>query len=292
MRNEVIITCAITGSGDSRGKNPNVPVTPEEIAAAAVEAAKAGAAAVHVHVRDPETTLFSRDIALYEEAASLIRASGVDMILNITAGMGADYVPDPENPNVGGPGTDMLSPADRAAHIVKIKPDIATLDCGSFNYISSAYVAPISDLRQQAKIMGDAGVRVEVEIFDAGHLWQAKELINEGYLDPDSIFQLCMGVPYGIEATPTNLLALIQGLPKDVEWTSFAVGKMQLPWVPLSVACGGHVRVGLEDNIWLEKGVPATNGQLVERAKTIIEAMNVKVLGPDEARKRWKLSPR
>lgn len=290
MRNDVIITCAVTGSGDSCSKNPNVPVTPEQIAASCVEAAKAGAAVVHVHVRDIKTKQCCRDIELYKETSKLIRGSGVDVILNLTAGMGADYIPDLNNPNVGGPGTDMATPAERAAHIVEIKPDIATLDCGSFNYISSAYVAPISDLREQAKIMCDAGVRIEVEIFDGGHLWQAKELIRDGYLDKDSIFQLCMGVPYGMEATPMNLIALMQMLPEGAIWSSFAVGKDQIPWVPLSIMNGGNVRVGLEDNIWLSKGVPATNGQLVEKAVSIIETMGAKVCTPEQARKIFKIN--
>lgn len=289
MNYDVIITCAVTGSGDSKDKHPGVPVTPEEIAAAAVEAAHAGAAVAHIHVRNPETGKFSRDVKLYQEAAKLIHESGVDIILNITAGMGADFVPSDENPNVGGPGSDMISAAERVEHIELIRPEICTLDCGSMNYATSAYVATYQMLRETARRIQAAGVKPEIEAMELGHIWQAKELIKEGLIDNDPLFQLCLGIPYGAEATTENMMAMRAALPKNAMWASFGIGRMQMPMVAQAVLLGGSVRVGLEDNLYLDKGVLATNGQLVERAKEIIERMGARVLTPAEARKKLKL---
>ena len=284
MNNEVIITCAITGSGDSATKSEYVPVTPEEIAADAVRASKAGAAVIHVHVRDPKTKQFSRDIELYKETARLIRESGEDIILNITAGMGADFIPDKDNPNVGGPGTDMITPYERVRHILEIKPEISTLDCGSMNYAGSVYVASMDMLRETAKYLLDAGVKAEVECFELGHIWQAKQLIKEGVLAANSEFQLCMGVPYAAEATPMNMLAMVNALPEGANWTSFALGRMEMPWVAMCVLHGGHVRVGLEDNIYLGKGNLASNVDLINNAREIIERMGSSVASVKKAR--------
>ena len=285
MNNEVIITCCLTGSGDSALKSDKVPVTPEEIAASAVKAAQAGATVAHVHVRNPETKQWSRDVELYKETARLIRECGVDMVLNITAGMGADFVPDPENPMVGGPGSDMITPYERVRHILEIKPEVSTLDCGSMNYAGSAYIATMDMLRETSKYIMDAGVKAEVEVFELGHIWQAKQLIREGVLAPDCEFQLCMGVPYAAEANPMNMLAMVNALPAGCNWSSFALGKMQMPWVAMSVLHGGNVRVGLEDNIYLGKGHFASNEELVANAREIIERMGAKVVtDPNRAR--------
>ncbi len=285
MNNEVIITCCLTGSGDSALKSDKVPVTPEEIAASAVKAAQAGATVAHVHVRNPETKQWSRDVELYKETARLIRECGVDMVLNITAGMGADFIPDPENPMVGGPGSDMITPYERVRHILEIKPEVSTLDCGSMNYAGSAYIATMDMLRETSKYIMDAGVKAEVEVFELGHIWQAKQLIKEGVLAPDCEFQLCMGVPYAAEANPMNMLAMVNALPAGCNWSSFALGKMQMPWVAMSVLHGGNVRVGLEDNIYLGKGHFASNEELVANAREIIERMGAKVVtDPNRAR--------
>ncbi|BDF69530.1 3-keto-5-aminohexanoate cleavage protein [Oscillospiraceae bacterium] len=285
MNNEVIITCCLTGSGDSALKSDKVPVTPEEIAASAVKAAQAGATVAHVHVRNPQTKQWSRDVELYKETAKLIRECGVDMVLNITAGMGADFVPDPENPMVGGPGSDMITPYERVKHILEIKPEVSTLDCGSMNYAGSAYIATMDMLRETSKYIMDAGVKAEVEVFELGHIWQAKQLIKEGVLAPDCEFQLCMGVPYAAEANPMNMLAMVNALPAGCNWSSFALGKMQMPWVAMSVLHGGNVRVGLEDNIYLGKGHFASNEELVANAREIIERMGAKVVtDPNRAR--------
>ena len=290
MNKEVIITCALTGSGDTKDKNPNVPVTPEEIANAAAEAARAGAAVAHVHVRNLETGKFSRDLKLYEETAKLIRSSGVDIILNITAGMGADFVPSEDNPNVGGEGSDMAAVAERVAHIEKIRPEICTLDCGSMNYATTAYIATFQMLRETAKRIQAVNVKPEIECMELGHIWQAKQLISEGLISGDPLFQLCLGIPYGAEATPETMIAMRNALPKNAIWASFGISKMQMPMVAQAVLLGGNVRVGLEDNIYLDKGVLATNGMLVERAKEIIERMGARTLTPAEARKKLKLA--
>lgn len=289
MNWDVVITCAVTGSGDSSLKSSLVPVTPEEIATSAIKAAEAGAAVAHIHVRNPETKLFSRDINLYKEASKLIRESGTDVILNITAGMGADFVPNPENYNEGGPGSDMISPEERVRHIVEIKPEISTLDCGSMNYAGSAYIATMDMLRDTARRIQEVGVKPEIEAFELGHIWQAKQLIKEGLIDPDPIFQLCMGIQYGAEATTENLVAMVNALPNGSNWGSFSIGRMQMPWVAQTALMGGNVRVGLEDNIFLGKGNYATNEQLVQNAREIIERMGGRVLSPDEARAKLKL---
>ena len=248
-------------------------------------AAQAGATVAHVHVRNPETKQWSRDVELYKETARLIRECGVDMVLNITAGMGADFVPDPENPMVGGPGSDMITPYERVRHILEIKPEVSTLDCGSMNYAGSAYIATMDMLRETSKYIMDAGVKAEVEVFELGHIWQAKQLIKEGVLAPDCEFQLCMGVPYAAEANPMNMLAMVNALPAGCNWSSFALGKMQMPWVAMSVLHGGNVRVGLEDNIYLGKGHFASNEELVANAREIIERMGAKVVtDPNRAR--------
>lgn len=293
MNNEVIITCCLTGSGDSALKSDKVPVTPEEIAASAVKAAQAGATVAHVHVRNPETKQWSRDVELYKETARLIRECGVDMVLNITAGMGADFIPDTENPMVGGPGSDMITPYERVKHILEIKPEVSTLDCGSMNYAGSAYIATMDMLRETSKYIMDAGVKAEVEVFELGHIWQAKQLIKEGVLAPDCEFQLCMGVPYAAEANPMNMLAMVNALPAGCNWSSFALGKMQMPWVAMSVLHGGNVRVGLEDNIYLGKGHFASNEELVANAREIIERMGAKVVtDPNRAREIMGLGKR
>ncbi|CAA9411650.1 3-keto-5-aminohexanoate cleavage protein [uncultured Nocardioides sp.] len=291
MNRTVMITCALTGAGDTVGRSELVPVTPEQIAEAGIEAARAGAAIVHVHVRDPETGKGSRDVALYREVVERIRASDVDVIVNTTAGMGGDLVLDPQAPTTFLDGTDLVNGVERLAHVEELLPDICTLDCGSLNFGggSLVYVSTPDMLRDGAKRIQELGVRVEMEIFDTGHLWFAKELVEEGLIDSPALFQLCMGIPYGAPADPATLAAMVQQLPEGAVWASFALGPMQMPWVAQSVLLGGHVRVGLEDNLYLRKGVKATNGQLVEQARTIVEAMGAKVATPDEAREILRL---
>ncbi|MFZ4277318.1 3-keto-5-aminohexanoate cleavage protein [Streptomyces arboris] len=294
VNQDVIITCALTGAGDTVGRSPHVPVTPEQIAASAVEAAGAGAAVVHIHVRDPETGAPSRDPRLYREVVERIRETGTDVVINLTAGMGGDLVIDPEAPLKQLPSTDLVGGLERLPHVEDLLPDICTLDCGSLNFGdgSNLYVSTPDMLRTGAKRIQELGVRPELEIFDTGQLWFAKQLLAEGLLDDPTVFQLCMGIPWGAPADPGVLQAMVNMLPEGARWASFALGRMQMPWVAQSILLGGHVRVGLEDNLYLGKGVKATNGQLVERAVRITEALGSRVASPDEARQQLGLRPR
>jgi uncharacterized protein (DUF849 family) len=292
MNREVIITCALTGAGDTVGRHPAIPVTQEQIAQAGLEAAQAGAAIVHIHVRDPETGKADRRPALYREVVERIRARNGDVILNLTAGMGGDFVPDEREPWRGGPGTDMASVEERLAHVEELRPEICTLDCGSMNYATSAYVSTPDMLRAMAARIKAAGVKPEIEAFELGHVWMAKQLIEEGLIESPALFQLCMGIPFGAECDPRAILAMRDLLPRGSIFAAFGIGRMQMPMVAQAIFLGGHVRVGLEDNLWIDKGVPASNGQLVERARQIVELMGARVLGPDEARARLGLRPR
>ena len=294
MNRHVVITAALTGAADSVGKSPHVPVTPEQIADDAIAAARAGAAVVHVHVRHPETGIRSRDVALYREAARRIRASDVDVVLNLTAGMGGDLVIDEEDPLKPVDGTDLVSQHDRMPHVEELRPDIATLDCGSYNFGDgqALYVSTTAMLREGAKRFQELGVKPELEVFDTGQLWFAKVMHDEGLIDRPALVQLCLGVPYGAPADPGVLQAMVNLLPDDARFTSFALGRDQLPWVAQSVLLGGHARVGLEDNLYLSRGVKATNAQLVDRAVTIVESLGAQVATPDEARAIFGLGGR
>jgi uncharacterized protein (DUF849 family) len=291
LNQEVIVTCALTGAGDTAGRSPHVPVTPEQIAASAVEAANAGAAVVHIHVRNIETGGPSREVALYADVVRRVKESGVDVVINLTAGMGGDLVIDQEDPLKPIDGTDLVSAMDRLPHVEELLPDICTLDCGSLNFGegSQLYISTPDMLRAGAKRIQELGVKPELEIFDTGHLWFATKMVEEGLIDPPPLFQLCMGIPYGAPAEPNLLQAMVQLLPAGAQWASFAIGRNQMPWVAQSVLLGGHVRVGLEDNLYLGKGVKATNGQLVERAVGIVEDLGATVVGPDRARELLRL---
>ena len=296
MNTEVFITCAVTGVGATTDRSELVPVRPPQIADAALEAAEAGAAIVHIHVRDPDTGGPSRDPDLYREVVERIRSSNIDVVLNLTAGMGGDLVlggvetPLPPNPD----GTDMAGATERLLHVAELRPEICTLDCGTMNFAEGDYVMTNtpSMLREMARQIRELGVRPEIEVFDTGHLVFAKQLVAEGLIEEPAMLQLCMGIPYGAPDDPGTLLALVNQLPRGCVFSAFAIGRMQLPYVALAPLVGGNVRVGLEDNIWLERGVKATNGALVERAVAILEAMNVRVLGPAEAREKLALKPR
>jgi uncharacterized protein (DUF849 family) len=294
MNTEAFITCALTGAGDTAGASPYVPVTPEQIAESGIEAARAGAAIVHVHVRDPDTGKGSRDVSLYRRAVRLIREAGVDMVLNLTAGMGGDLV-------LGGPdqplppddtGTDLAGAAERLRHVEELRPEICTLDCGTMNFAAGGdYVMTNTPdmLRAMAGRIRELGVRPELEVFDSGHLVMVKDLIADGLIDEPVLIQLCMGIRYGAPDDPGTLLSLVNQLPDNTVFSAFSIGRMQLPYVAMAVLAGGNVRVGLEDNLYTGPGKKATNAQLVERAHTILSAMNVRVLGPDEVRERLAL---
>ena len=296
MRDEVFITAAVTGAGDTAGRSDKVPVTPEAIADAAIEAAEAGAAIVHIHVRDPETGEAARDPALFREVVERIRASDADPVLNLTAGMGGDLVlGGVETPLPPGPGTDMAGATERLAHVAKLRPEICTLDCGSMNFAAGGdYVMTNTPamLRAMARQIQVLGVRPELEVFDFGHLVMVKDLIREGLINEPVLIQLCMGIPYGAPDDPLTFMALVNALPPGAVFSAFSIGRRQLPYVALAAIAGGNVRVGLEDNLWLGKGRLATNAELVERARTILEAMGARILAPDEVRDRLALQAR
>ena len=293
---EAFITCALTGAGDTAGRSDKVPVTPAQIAAAAVEAAEAGAAIAHVHVRDPATGRAARDPALYAEVVDRIRASGVDMVLNLTAGMGGDLTLGPPEAPLppAAAGTDMAGAEERLAHVAALRPEICTLDCGTMNFGEGDYVMANtpSMLAAMAARIRELGVRPEIEIFDTGHLLLAKWLADQGLVDDPVLVQLCMGIPWGAPDDIPTLTALVANLPAGWVFSAFSIGRNQLPYVGLALAAGGNVRVGLEDNLWLDKGVLATNGALVARARAIAEGMGVRILGPAEVRDRLRLEKR
>lgn len=291
MNFEVIVTCAVTGAGDTTAKNPHVPVTPREIANAAIEAAEAGAAITHLHVRDPETGKGSRDVGLFKEAVDLVRASGTDVVINLTAGMGGDWTPSPEDPAMPGPGTDMIGAEERLAHIKECMPEICSLDCGTLNFGNGdeIYISTPPMLRKMAALTQEWGVKPELEVFDLGHIRFASAMVAEGLIDAPPMFQLCLGIPWGADQSVEIMAAMKAQLPAGASWASFGISRMQMPMAAAAVAMGGNVRVGLEDNIWLDRGVPATNGQLVSRVVEIIERMGGRALSPQEARNKLRL---
>ena len=291
MNYDVIITCAVTGAGDTTDRSELVPITPRQVADAAIEAANAGAAVCHIHVRDPQTGKGSRDVALFEETLGLIRDSGVDMVINLTAGMGGDWVPSEADPALPGPGTDMIGPEARMAHVVACKPDICSLDCGTMNFSGDyTYINTAPFLRTMATMAKDLGVKPELEVFDLGQIRLARKLIDDGLIDAPPMFQICLGIPWGAGADTETMVALKRALPGDAIWAGFGISRMQMPMVAQAVLLGGNVRVGLEDNIYLDRGVLASNGMLVERAVEIIERMGARVVGPDEARAKIGLT--
>jgi len=292
MNTDVIIACAVTGSGDSVGKHPDIPITPEQIANAAIEAAKAGAAVAHCHVREPDSGKPSRRVDLYEEVVARIRASDTDVIINLTAGMGGDYMPDPDDPTKGIEGTDLVNATERLAHVEKIKPEICSLDCGSLCFGDGLYISTPPMLRQMAKRIQELGVKPELEIFEMGHLRFANQLIAEGLVDAPPLYQICLGIPWALGADPDTMRLMRDNLPDSANWFSFGIGRHQMPMAATAAILGGNVRVGLEDNLYLDKGVLATNAQLVERAVSIIENLGARVIGPEDVRARLGLEKR
>ena len=296
MRDKVFITAALTGSGSTQDRSDKVPRSPEQIATAAIDAAKAGAAVVHCHVRDPETGAPDRAVHLYREVVERIRASDTDVVINLTAGMGGDIVfgptdaPLPLSEN----GTDMISAAERIAHLEACLPEIATLDCGTMNFAEADYVMTNTPgmLRDMARRMADLGIRIEIEAFDTGHLWLAKQLVSEGLIPAPVMVQLCLGIPWGAPDDLNTFMAMVNNVPADWVYSAFSIGRHQMAYVAAAVLSGANVRVGLEDNLWLERGRLATNAELVTRAVTIIEAMGVQLMTPEEVRTELKLTKR
>jgi uncharacterized protein (DUF849 family) len=296
MRKKVFITAAITGSGSSQDRSALVPRSPQQIAEAALDAARAGAAVVHCHVRDPDTGAPSRKSEYYREVTDRIRASDIDVVLNLTAGMGGDMVfGAPSAPlSLNEAATDMASAEERVAHIEECLPEICTLDCGTMNFAEADYVMTNTPgmLREMASMMERLGVRPEIEAFDTGHLWFAKQLVEEGIIKDPVMVQLCMGIPWGAPDDLNTFMAMVNNIPQSWVYSGFSIGRNQMAYVAASVLAGGNVRVGLEDNLWLEKGVLATNAQLVEKAADIVTKMGVSLMSPDEVRAELQLVKR
>ena len=288
MNSKVIVTCAVTGAGDTVDKHPAIPVTPEQIGDAALEAAAAGAAVVHCHVRDVETGRGVRDVDLYRQVVERIRAKNSDVIINLTAGMGGDLmIGDGESPrDFDEEFTDLVGPVERLRHVAELRPEICTLDCGSLNFgdSHSVVIQTPRQLREQAKLIRSYGVKPEMEIFDSGNLWFANQLCAEGLIEDPPIFQLCLGIPWGAPVNTRTMAYMVSELPDGCVWAGFGIGRWEMPMVAQAVLLGGHVRVGLEDNLYLQKGVYASNGSLTERAIQIVELIGATIASPDEAR--------
>jgi uncharacterized protein (DUF849 family) len=285
-----IISCAVTGSAPTPEKNPAVPVTPAEIAASAVDAAKAGAAIVHIHVRDPETTKPSMDPAHYREVTERIRDSGTDVIINLTTGPGARFVPSPEDPSRATPDSSMTTPERRVVHIEEMKPEICSLDVATMNFNQHVFLNFPPHLAVMAERARAAGSKPELEVFDTGHIVLAKEMIKNGLIAPPPYFQLCLGINYAAPATVEAMQMMRDMLPQDAVWSAFGIGRFQFPMVAAAVLLGGNARVGLEDNIFLEKGVLApSNAALVEKACGIVTSLGGNVASVGDARERLGL---
>lgn len=295
MNKEVFITCAVTGSGSTQDRSPKVPRSPQQIAESAIAAAKAGAAVVHCHVRDPETGVPSRDLGLYREVTDRVRDADIDVVLNLTAGMGGDMIfGSPEAPLPLANSSDMIGASARVEHVRLCRPEICTLDCGTMNFAEADYVMTNTPgmLTAMGQMMTDMGVKPEIEAFDTGHLWYAKQLVADGVLDSPALVQLCMGVPWGAPDDLNTFMAMVNNVPDDWTFSAFSLGRHQMAYVAASVLAGGNVRVGLEDNLWLGKGELAENWQLVERAANIIENLGARVIGAEDVRKKLGLTKR
>ncbi|QUW22631.1 3-keto-5-aminohexanoate cleavage protein [Sporosarcina sp. Marseille-Q4063] len=289
MKNKVLLTAAVTGAGDTTGISDLVPVTPKEIADSAIESAKAGATVAHIHARDPKTGGVSHDMDHYREIVDRIRESEVDVVINITAGGGGDFIPSLDTPAAGGNGTFIQTPEERHKPVGELLPEMCTLDCGSVNFGDTIYMSPTEWLRDHARLIQKSGVKPELECFDTGHLRFAKQLIDEGLIDGDPMFQFCLGIPWGAEADAETIMYFKNRLPENGHWSAFGIGRMQLPIAMQTAMLGGNIRVGLEDNLYISRGVPASNEQLVDKAVEMLHSNGIEVMTPQEARVYYEL---
>ena len=289
MLQEVFITCAVTGAGDTAGKHPDLPVTPEQIAQASVDAAKAGAAIAHVPVRDPDTGAGARAPELFAETVDRIRSADTDVVLNLTTGMGGDFYWNPDDPYKAGPGSDLAHAAERVQHVLQLKPEICSFDIATMNFFDSAFISTPDLLVEMGELIKSVGTKPELECFDLGQVRLANHLIDQGVIDSPALFQICLGVPWGAPADTESMLAMRNLLPADAIWSGFGISREQMPMVAQAAILGGNARVGLEDNLYLDRGQLASNAQLVERAVEILERMGARVLGPEQVRERLSL---
>lgn len=286
MNDDVILTCAVSGGHNNQAKHPDYPITSEQIANDCIDAAKAGAAIAHIHVRDPVTGVRSGELSLYREVVERIRDSDSDVLINLTTSEGARFSPGEVDAGVGGPGTTLIQPLQRLKHIEALLPHICTLDVGSFNFGETIFVNTPSHLRTMAKRIQELGVKPEIEVFEPGHIMFAKSLIEDGLIDGDPMFQLCLGIPHASPATAEILTVMKNLLPDNANWSAFGISRFEFNIVAQAASQGGNCRVGLEDNLYLNRGEFATNVQLVERAVRIIREVGREPASPIEAAKR------
>ena len=292
MSRDIIVTCAVTGGHQNHDKHPDYPITPAQIAATCLEARQAGAAIVHIHVRDPDTGAPSGEVSLYREVVERIRDSGSDLLINLTTGFGGRFVPSDDDPSVAGEGTTILQPEDRVSHVEELRPEICSLDVGTFNFGASVFMNTPAHLRRMATLIKASGAKPEVEVFEPGHIIFAKELIAEGLVGEPPMFQLCLGIPYASPATDAAMAFMKSLLPENARWSAFGISRQQFPMAAEAVALGGNVRVGLEDNLYMAKGEFATNGKLVDKAVSIIRDQGAEPATPARAREILNLPPR
>lgn len=294
MNRKVILTCAVVGENAYNRAHPSFPVTTRQIADAALEAEEAGASAVHLHVRNPETGNGSRDPELFLEMATLAREGGLKAIMNITCGGGGLFRPDPADESRAGPGSDIASAEERVRHIEMIRPDMCSIDVCTQNQMDGAneyvYLNTPATLRKMAKSFQELGVKPEIEVFSPGDLLLANQMVADGLFDAPPMYQFVMGTRWGLPATPETMIYMRNLLPANAIWAAFGIARMQMPMVAQAVLLGGNVRVGLEDNLYLSKGIFATNGQLVAKARGIIESLGYDVATPAEAREMLGLA--
>ncbi|MGX1305286.1 uncharacterized protein (DUF849 family) [Amorphus suaedae] len=281
----VFLTCAVVGNFTTREQNPNLPITPAEIARDCLAAADAGAAIVHIHVRDPQTERPSMEVALYREVVDRIREKNADLVINLTTGNGGRYQPSEADPAVAGPKTNLLKPDRRVEHILEIRPDIATLDLNTMVFGQEVVINTVASIRRMAELIQGAGVRPEIELFDSGDIAILNDLVADDVFEKAPLCSIVMGVKYGFRPLPETLLYARDLLPKRAIWTGFATGPWAFPMVAQSLLAGGNVRIGLEDAVWLARGVKApSNAAMVEKAVRILDELGATVLGPDEVR--------
>jgi uncharacterized protein (DUF849 family) len=280
-----ILTCAVTGASPSIGKHPAIPVTPQQIAESAIGAARAGAAIAHIHVRDPKTGAPSMELELYREVVNRIRESGVDLLINLTTGPGGRFVPGRDDPNVPAPESNLCTPMVRVRHVLELKPEICSLDFATMWFGESAFVNAPPILRDMARLINAAGVLPELEVFDTGDIHLARHFIDTGVLKSPAFFQIVLGVRYGAAALPESMLYMRNLLPSGSRWSAFGTSSQQFPMLAQSLLLGGNLRVGLEDTLYLEKGVLAPdNAALVEKAVMIMRSLGFEPATPSEAR--------
>ena len=293
MAQEVVVTCAVTGSHQNFHKHPNFPITPKQIAASCLEARAAGAAVVHIHVRDPETGAARGDPELYREVVERIRDSGSDVLINLTTGWGGRYVPSAENPRQADDSVSTLTtPEIRVRHIEELRPDICSLDVGTMNFGPQVFMNTLDHLRVMAQHIKDAGVKPELEVFEPGHILLANQLIKEGLVETPTLFQFCLGILYSTPATPEAISFFKTLIPRDAKWAAFGISRWEFQTVAAAVHGGGYVRVGLEDNIYVNKGEFGTNGDLVEKAVKIIRDVGAEPVEPERAAELLELPQR